>query len=128
MTDRQDLRSQEGVGKIFLGHPECVSRRTRGHQTKVLQNLPFLGKGPEKQPKEDGSVCEIGVEVGWGRTLCRKEDSLCSRMEWKMETVRSGCVRGAWQAKQFELCPMAAREAWGGFGTRNDVLQRQSQL
>lgn len=65
---------------------------------------------------EDGFVCEIRgyCEVGWGRTLCQKEDSFCSRVEWKLETVRSGCVRDAQQAKRFELCPMAVREAWGG--------------
>ena len=36
------------------------------------------------------------------------------RVEWKLETVRSGCVRDAQQAQQFQLCPMATREAQGG--------------
>lgn len=73
-------------------------------RAEVLPELSILGKGPEKQQLaggeggflEDGSVCEIRATVDMlaGREpSVRKEDSLCSRMEWKVETVRSGCVR-----------------------------------
>lgn len=96
----QDLRSQEGVGKTPLGHRACVLRRDRGPQSRSASGTDHPRKRPEKQQLaggerggflEDGSVCEIRatVEVGKpGENLVGEEDSLCSRMERKMEMGR----------------------------------------
>lgn len=100
-----------------------IHEEQRPPDQKCSRTCPFKEKGQgsnswqeERGFLEDGFVCEIRgyCEVGWRRTLCQKEDSLCSRVEWKLETVRSDYVRDAQQAKWFELCSMAVREARGG--------------